>query len=160
MGINVHPSFITAPCISAYLIHLDGKTCEYLLLRRCGQYLNGTWQMVSGSVEEGEKAYEAAFREILEETGLKPDRFYSADSVETFYLTIKDAITFVPVFVGFVDQKEPVQLSPTEHDAYQWLPYHEARELLVFSEQKRIIQHIHHNFVLKAPHPILQINSY
>jgi dihydroneopterin triphosphate diphosphatase len=68
-------SFISAYCVSAYLIHSHSKGCDYLLLRRVEDYLKGTWQMISGGIKEGEKAYEAALRETFEETGLKPLAF-------------------------------------------------------------------------------------
>ena len=143
--------FVTAHCISAYVIYTHPKGCEYLLVRRCGHYLKGTWQMISGGVQEGEKAYEAALREVQEETGITPDRLYSADAVETFYMKSLDKITFVPVFVCFVDQKKEVLLSDSEHDAFEWLSYDLATERLIFSEQRRIIRHIHENFVVKTP---------
>lgn len=147
------PSFISPHCISAYLIH--GQ--KYLLLRRCSAYLPGTWQMVSGGVHEGETAWQTALREIQEETGIIPDRFYSADAVETFYLTSKDKVTFVPVFVGFIDAAKPVRLSPTEHDRYEWLSYEEAHERLAFAEQRRVLTHIHNYFVLREPQSLLKI---
>lgn len=140
-------SFIDPHCISAYVIHND----RYLLIRRSGKYLNGTWQMVSGGIHQGEKAHEATLREIKEETGLDVDKLYSADAVETFYMTSLDKITFVPVFVAFVQNPGKIVLSPTEHDAYEWLEFEQAKERLVFSEQKRVISHIHENFVLKKP---------
>jgi dihydroneopterin triphosphate diphosphatase len=69
-------------------------------------------------------------------------------------MPIKDLIAFVPVFVGFIDHKIPVQLSPAEHDAYKWLTFEKAVERLIFAEQKRILSHIHQNFVLKNPHAV------
>ena len=121
-------SLIEPECVSVYVVH-EGK---YLLLRRCGSYLFGTWQMVSGKVESGETAMEAALREVREETGLAVQKLYSADAVETFYMKASNRMTFVPVFVGFVESRS-VQLSPKEHDAYEWLLFEQARERLVFS---------------------------
>lgn len=141
---------ITPFCISAYVI-CPQPEARYLLIRRCSSYLPGTWQMVSGTIEDREKATDAALREIFEETGIIPDRFYSADAVETFYMPAKDKICFVPVFVGIVNEIKPVRLSPKEHDAYEWLPFEEAQQRLAFSEQKRVIAHIHNNFILNEP---------
>lgn len=151
-------SSFDAFCISAHVVRLDAKEPLYLLIRRCCAYLNGTWQMVTGGIEAGEKAWQAALREIHEETGLVPQRFYSADAVETFYMVDRDKIAIVPVFVAFVDNTEEVQLSPEEHDVYEWLPYEEAIEKLVWAEQRRILTQIHQNFVLKQPNPIHAIS--
>lgn len=136
-----------AHCISVHVIYQQ----KFLLLRRTADYLRGTWQMVTGGIDEGEKAYEAALREVKEETGLVPRYLYTADAVETFYMKVLDKIAFVPTFVAFVDQTE-VRL--TEHDLYEWLSFEQARERLIFSEQKRVITHVYQNFVLKDPDPI------
>lgn len=141
-------------CISAYVIRKTEDDAYYLLIRRCGTYLPGTWQMVSGGIEPGETASAAALREIQEETGLIPSSFYTADAVETFYMESQDRIALVPVFVAFVEE-ESVRLSPKEHDAYEWLSFEEARDRLIWTEQKRVITHIHHTFVLSQPSTLL-----
>ncbi len=71
--------------ILAYLCWKRDNTGMYLVLKRSSSYLTGTWQPISGRIEKGEKAWEAALREIKEETGLTPDRFYSTNQVESFY---------------------------------------------------------------------------
>lgn len=140
-------SFIDPHAISVFVVHQE----RYLLIHRCGKYLPNTWQMVTGGIEPGEKAWEAALREIKEETGLVPDRLYSADAVETFYMKSLDKITFVPVFVAFVNEPSRIVLSPSEHDAYEWLSFQQAKDLLSWSEQKRVLTIVHENFVLKEP---------
>lgn len=141
---------ITPYCISAYIISKTNNGPRYLLIRRCCPYLFGTWQMITGSIEKGETSPQAAYREILEETGLTPSKMYCADAVETIYVKSRDCIAFVPVFVAFVEQMG-VRLSPTEHDAYEWLPFEEARNRLLWAEQRRIIEEIHERFVLQSP---------
>lgn len=140
-------NFIQPQAVSAFIIH-NGK---YLLIRRCSEYLKGTWQMISGGIDQEEKAWDAALREIKEETGLVPQRLYSADVVETFYMKSLDKIILIPVFVAFVQTPNEIALSPTEHDAYEWLEYEQAKERLIWSEQKRVLSHIHENFVLQTP---------
>ena len=152
-------SFIDPQAISVYIVHKNHTDAKYLLIRRCGPFLHGTWQMVTGGVHIGEKAWETALREIKEETGLIPDSLYSADAVETFYMASKDKITFVPVFVAFMHEEKNVQLSPDEHDAYEWLSFEKAMERLAWSEQRRILTHIHENFVLKEPLDLLLMET-
>lgn len=151
-------SFITPHCISAYVIYKTSQGTFYLLIRRCGDYLKGSWQMISGGIEKGETAKEAALREIHEETGLTPHAIYLADAVETFYMESNDKIAFVPVFVAFVEDLS-VRLSPKEHDTYEWLSFENAKERLLWTEQKRVIAHVHENFVLKKPSNHLKLDT-
>ena len=153
------PSSIIPDCISAYIIRFKDGEPEFLMLHRCSSYLNGTWQMVSGGINIGEKAWEAALREVKEETGFVPDQFYNADIIESFYIAAIDKIFFVPVFVGFVDHPTAVTLSPHEHDDYEWLSFEEAKERLEFHEQKRIITHVYHQFILTPPKLIFKIET-
>ncbi len=141
---------ISPHCISAHIVRNSLEGPRYLLIRRCGEVLPGTWQMVTGGIEEGETASEAALREIQEETGLVPKFLYSAEIVETFYWHAKDKVAFVPVFVAFVDE-ESVRLCPDEHDAYEWLSFEEAVNRLVWQEQRRAMAHVHQFFVLQHP---------
>lgn len=150
-------SIITPYCISAYIVYQSSESSLYLLLKRCGKYFAGTWQMISGGIEAGESASQAVLREIREETGLIPQTLYSADAVETFYMLSHDKIAFVPVFVAFVDNLK-VSLSPTEHDAYEWLSFENARDRLVWAEQRRVICHIHNTCVMKNPNELLRVS--
>ena len=112
--------------------------------------------MVTGGTIEGEVAVQTALREIQEETGLTPVKLYSADAVETFFLHSQNKVIFVPVFVAFVEETN-VQLCVDEHDAYEWLPFEEARNKLVWAEQRRIISHIHETCVMRSPNELLRL---
>jgi dihydroneopterin triphosphate diphosphatase len=160
MGGLMNQTVQTPECVSAHLLCSMKGEARYLLIRRCSPYLCGTWQMVSGKIEAGERAWEAALREIWEETGIVPDRFYSADTVETFYLKSQDKILNCPVFVGIVSSLSSVTLSPQEHDAYEWVDLETAMKKLVWSEQRRVLAHIHQEFFLKEPNPLLQIEEH
>lgn len=151
-------SFITPHCVSVFVVCMTTENPCYLIIRRCGKYLPSTWQMVSGGILDGETATQAALREIQEETGLIPIELYSADIVETFYMKSCDKITFVPVFVAFVEKMDVV-LSPKEHDAYEWVSFEEAKDKLVWSEQRRVISHIHETCVMKKPNKLLRLQE-
>jgi len=142
-------SFITPHAIGVYVICRTHEGPRYLLIRRCGRYLPGTWQMVTGGILASETSGQAVLREIREETGLTPVELYTADAVETFYMQLLDKVAFVPIFVAFVEHME-VELAPQEHDAYEWLPFEEARQRLVWAEQRRVIAQVHEMCVWKT----------
>jgi len=135
--------------ISVFIIRED--TQEYLLIRRCSSHLYGNWQMVSGTCDAGEKALDTVIREMHEETGLTANKIYSADFVEIFYESRRDMILFIPVFVAFVTGTNDIKLSPSEHDAFQWVPYAQAREILEFDNQRLCLDKIERYYVQNPP---------
>ena len=139
-------TFITPFCITAYVVCKTPDGPRYLLIRRCGKDWPGTWQAVTGGIDDGETAAETALREIREETGLDPIEMYCANGVEAFYIPARKQIGFAPVFIAFVE-KLNVRLSPTEHDAYEWLPFESARQRLKWDEQRRMISLVHECYV-------------
>jgi dATP pyrophosphohydrolase len=102
----------------------DGASHEFLQLRRApGRYphMAGAWSPVRGRVESGETAWQAAARELREETGLVPVEFYQLDTIDQFYLAADDHIWLVPGFLALVAAGATVTLNP-EHDAARWVP--------------------------------------
>jgi Predicted NTP pyrophosphohydrolase len=114
---------------------------EVLALRRApGGRCSGAWEVVHGSIEEGETPLQAALRELGEETGLTPERLYNLSRVETFYRHRVDEVAFIPVFAAFVENA-PVRLSH-EHDAFDWMPFAVARERLAWPRERRALADI------------------
>jgi dihydroneopterin triphosphate diphosphatase len=144
--------------IAAYVCRVVSGRGRYLVIRRSTPYLRGTWQMISGAVEPGETGWEAALREIEEETGLVPDRFYSADLLEQFYRPDIDCVVLVPVFVAFVEADREVRLS-WEHEAFEWIGVEEADRYLLFENQRSAIRNIERRFVQEAPNELLRIDT-
>ena len=134
---------------------IDGV--EVLLLKRNGS-LAGTWCQVAGKIEAAETAWQAALRELEEETGLVPDRLYSADICEQFYEAGRDAITIAPVFVAYVGSDAEIRLN-AEHSAFRWLDFAEAAELVSFGGQRRVLRWIKDEFIDRAPSDFLRINT-
>ena len=104
------------------------------------------WQFVTGRVEEGEKAYESALREMREETGTAGSRLWIVPAVTSFYDLQTDSVNFVPVFAAQVDSGFDVRLS-AEHSAFEWLPYAAARARLVWPGQRACLE------IVRAVHP-------
>lgn len=110
---------------------------EYLMLKRSPNekvYPN-LWQFVSGSLEEGEKAVDAALRELKEETGLTPERFWVVPHANTFYDPSYDAVNVSPLFGAQVEIGDEPRLS-SEHCAYEWLEHGDAWRRLVWPGQR------------------------
>ncbi len=112
---------------------------EILLLKRGpDETYPGIWQMVSGRVNEGEKAFEGALREMEEETGLTPMNFWVVPNINSFYYPQEDAVHFLPVFLAEVDNNAKVQLSD-EHVDFRWVPPDEAMKMVAWEGQRRSI---------------------
>lgn len=116
-----------------------GASLEVLALRRGpGGRCPGSWEVVHGHVERGERPVEAAIRELAEETGHAPVSLYNLSRVESFYLHRQDVLALVGVFVAFVDGA-PVRLSG-EHDAHEWLSPVAARARLAWPREVRALE--------------------
>lgn len=107
--------------IEVFLFRRRARRVEFLLLRRApSRTLPGIWQPVTGGIEKGEAAYRAAAREVFEETGLRPIRWWALSRLTAFYEPSRDVIAVVPVFAAEVAWTDAVQLSH-EHDRYAFL---------------------------------------
>lgn len=143
--------------IAAYVCKIENNKCYYLLLKSSKQYLNSTWQMVSGKIDKDETAWQAALRKIKEETSLKPDTMYSADKLEKYYEYNLNCINLVPVFVGFVNEKANIKLNSDKHTEYKWVLKNEAKDYLESDSQLDSIEHIEEKFIKRKPGKLLKI---
>jgi dATP pyrophosphohydrolase len=99
-----------------------GALGELLQMRRAkGEFLEGVWGTVHGKIEGQEKAWQAALRELREETGLTPSEFYQLDTINQFYLAADDTVWHVPAFCAVVPRDVDVVLND-EHDSVRWVP--------------------------------------
>lgn len=141
--------------VSVFILRHTPTGAEVLLMERADS-LVGAWCQVAGSLEGSETAWQAALREMLEETGLRPDRLYSGDICEQFYEPKRECITIFPIFVAFVPKDCTVVLNH-EHSAYRWVSFSKAREMVSFSGQRRSLLEIEAEFVHRMPSPHLEI---
>ncbi len=142
--------------VAVVAIRQTTRDHEVLLLRRT-QSNAGQWCQISGKIESGETASQAALREMKEETGLIPSRFYSADLCEQFYEIGRNSIWLAPIFVAYVEPEVTVTLNE-EHSEYFWTSLGRAIELLPFPGQKSMLMHIRHWFVEREPSRLLEID--
>lgn len=143
--------------VSAVVLRRNAQGTQVLLLRRTGT-LAGEWCQVAGKIEDGEKAWQAALREILEETGLRPYALYSADICEQFYEPDREAISMLPVFVAYVSDDADVVLNE-EHSEFRWVSFDEGQTMVPFAGQRNVLRHVEQEFGKRDPQPLLRISA-
>lgn len=126
--------------IDLYPYRWKENRAEYLLLKRAkGQLYDGQWRMIGGKVEKGETYWQAGLRELFEETGLKPDKYWTIPSLNKFYEHHTDEILTIPAFAAQIDTSRPVVLN-REHSKAKWFDIDKAIELILWPEQQRLLE--------------------
>ena len=134
---------IVSDSVDVYLFRRVSGRVEFLaLLRRPEVALGNTWHTLHTRVASGEKAYEAALREMRQTLGIVPKHLYSADLISQFYDHYSDAISLSPVFAALVEGPGPVILSPDYSD-YAWCDLDEAVARLLSNVQRWAVRHIY-----------------
>jgi len=136
---------------------VDGAP-RYLMLRRSpSAYMPGVWQGVTGRLEDGENAEDAALREIKEETGINPIELWRVNYVSVFYASRSHRVQCVPTFAARCEQTVEPKLS-AEHDAWEWVDYTEASNCLMWSTSRRALQVCQQEIAgMEAPNPWLRL---
>ena len=128
--------------VDTYAVRGAGERLEVLALRRgTSGRCPGSWETVHGTIEAGETPVQASLRELSEETGLAPQRFYNLSRTEAFYQHRTDELALIPVFVAFVAPDAPVRLSD-EHDRSEWLRVPDAARRFAWPRERRALDDI------------------
>lgn len=118
---------------------VDGKP-EFLLFKRAkGKIYQDQWRMIGGKVEAGETYWQAALRELKEETGLSPVLFWTLPSLNSFYEHRSDLILQIPAFAAEISQHESPELDE-EHTSFDWFSPERAEGKVPWPEQKRLLK--------------------
>ncbi len=122
------------------LVLIHTVDLQVLLLERADK--KSFWQSVTGSLEAGETPYDAAIREVAEETGLDATQYGFSDwqTSNVYEIYPHWRSRYAP---GVTQNKEhvfglelpaplPVQLAANEHVRYEWVDWR-AAAIKVFS---------------------------
>ncbi|MFN2572521.1 MAG: NUDIX domain-containing protein [Gemmatimonadales bacterium] len=128
--------------VDTYALRGAGAELEVLALRRGPNGRNpGSWETVHGTIEPGETPVQASLRELREETGFVPEKFYNLSRTEAFYQHRTDELAMIPVFAAFVAAHATVRLSP-EHDRAEWLRAADAARRFAWPRERRAMEDI------------------
>ena len=128
--------------VDTYAIRGAGDQLEILVLRRGPNgRCPGSWETVHGTIEPGETPVQASLRELREETGLVPEKFYNLSRTEAFYQHRTDQLALIPVFAAFVARDARVTVS-AEHDRAEWLRAPEAARRFAWPRERRAVEDI------------------
>ncbi|MDN3680927.1 NUDIX domain-containing protein [Vibrio tapetis subsp. quintayensis] len=140
--IPVNTSVVSGVAIS----EIDGEPKMLLMKRVKGKF----WCHVAGSIEAGEKGWQAIIREFDEETKIPPHALYNAQFMEQFYEASVEVIELIPVFVVMCPANQEVILNE-EHTEFRWCTLEEAKQLAPFPNQHAVYDHVWAWFVNRQP---------
>jgi 8-oxo-dGTP pyrophosphatase MutT (NUDIX family) len=124
--------------VEVYLFRRRARRVEFLALRRAKgrRVLPGVWQPVTGKRLARETARACAAREVFEETGLRPRRWWGLETATLYFDAVADALCVLPLFAAEVGAGDRVRLSD-EHDAHRFVSSREAARRFLWESQRR-----------------------
>lgn len=116
---------------------------KFLLLYHGRNY----WNFPKGKLEAAERSWQAALREVREETGLKPSELKFIENFKTyerFYFRRGKENVLKIVILYLAETRQPQVAVSHEHEGYGWFTFSEARRVLSkYSENVKILTTAH-----------------
>lgn len=116
-----------APGVSVFLERPDGS---FLVGKRKGSHSAGQWWMPGGAVDPGESPAQAAFREIMEETGLYIDfvrplplwTYEKWPEMDKHYICV-----YFRAYATF--GMAPIVMEPERCEEWRWITWNQLSDL-------------------------------
>lgn len=113
---------------------------KFLLLYHGRDY----WNFPKGKLEQSERSWQAAFREVREETGLKSTELKligNFKAFEKFFFRRGNEKIFKVVILYLAETKQQNITVSDEHEGYGWFRFSEAKKLLSrFKDSVKILE--------------------
>jgi dATP pyrophosphohydrolase len=139
--------------VEVYVFRRRGRRVEILCLRRAKTIpLPGAWQPVTGRIERGERALVAAAREVREETGLTPIRWWGLETLSIWFESSTEQLAALPLYAAEAAPAAEVTLS-REHSEFAWLSPAAAAKRFVWETQRKGLVALDRE-VLRAKSPL------
>jgi 8-oxo-dGTP pyrophosphatase MutT (NUDIX family) len=128
------------------VFHRADGICRFLLLRS-NQTKRPLWEFPKGAVDKGETLFDAALRELREETGLRPEDIRIVPGFErreTYRFTAGDgssrtAIRKQVTYYLAESTRTEVTLSPVEATRFAWAPLAEALRKVRYKARREFL---------------------
>jgi len=126
----------------AFIVRGSGDTHEFLMAKRePNKYMGGTWQLIAGGIEPDETAWQAAVREVKEETDLAVIELYRLSHLTQFYGSNNDSLNTGIMFCAFVDEHAAVAINH-EHTAFRWIARSDMRSQLMWPSDREAFDEV------------------
>lgn len=114
----------------------------------------GYWNFPKGKLEERERSWQTAFREVREETGLKAKELKIVKNFKTFekffYIRGREKIFKVVILYLAETKQKKIHLDGAHEDGFGWFTFCEAKKIMSKHEDSVKILTKAHNFLKKG----------
>lgn len=128
---------------------------KFLVLYHGGDY----WNFPKGKLEAAERSWQAAFREVREETGLKQNELKligDFKEFEKFYFKRGNEKIFKVVILYLAETKRSQITLSDEHEGYGWFTFAQAKKMLArHKDNLRILNQAYAYLTRSKPAPAL-----
>lgn len=126
------------PAVGVVCVNSAGEVC---LIRRGNPPLAGSWSLPGGRIEFGERAADAALRELAEETGLQGRLIGLLDVADGIFTSRSQGeVTRHYVLVDYLVQAEGTPHAGDDASEARWFAEADWRALGLWSETVRMIE--------------------
>jgi 8-oxo-dGTP pyrophosphatase MutT (NUDIX family) len=112
------------------------KGPQFLLL----YHGDGYWNFPKGKLEQGEKDFKAALREVKEETGLNQYDLsidYNFKVYQRYVFYVNNQRVFKTVAYYLAETRKSKIIISDEHDGYGWFLFKDAQKLLIHQSLRK-----------------------